>query len=68
MTASIFAGSAGEWTVARRLQAGTASYPLASRLLMRRLALICVAAMLLAQPAARGRDAAQDHDYRGRVF
>jgi hypothetical protein len=32
MTASIFAGSAGEWAVARRLQTGVASYPPTSQL------------------------------------
>jgi hypothetical protein len=32
MTASIFAGAAGEWAVARRLQTGVASYPPTSQL------------------------------------
>ena len=66
-THSIFAGRLDEWAVARRLQAGAASYPPTSRLLIGRLPLLALGAALLTPPAVRGREGGQDSGDLGRI-
>ena len=67
MIASIFAGSADEWAVARRLQTGVARYLPSSQLPVGRLTRLAFGAAVLTPPAVHGRDGTQDPGDLGRV-